>query len=126
MVYGWLDRHRLEREAQGRAESLAAAEQEPNRLRRSELELLGERLWPQRHHTLLEALDPGPDVAFLTVANHRFFRGLEALLLSLRAVYPGFSSALVVAHDGSLGSFAQRRLCQIVPQLAFVQPDTSW
>lgn len=126
MVYGWLDRHRLEREAQGRAESLAAAEQEPNRLRRSELELLGERLWPQRHHTLLEALDPGPEVAFLTVANHRFFRGLEALLLSLRAVYPGFSSALVVAHDGSLGSFAQRRLCQIVPQLAFVQPDTSW
>lgn len=126
MIYGWLDRPRLEHEALATAERLAQQEQDPARLRRSELELLGERHWPRRHHTLLAAHDPGPDVAFLTVANHRFFRGLEALLLSLRAVYPRFSSPLLVAHDGSLGPFAQRRLRQIVPQLAFVQPDTSW
>ncbi|TVS07575.1 MAG: hypothetical protein EA413_00745 [Cyanobium sp. PLM2.Bin73] len=126
MAYGWLDRPRLELEAQASAAQLANQELDPMRLRRSELELLGERYWPRRHHTLLEARDPGPQVAFLTVANQRFFRGLEALLLSLRAVYPRFSSPLLVAHDGSLGPFAQRRLRQIVPQLAFVQPDTSW
>ncbi len=124
--YGWLDRARLELEGQRRAEELRAAAPDPQLLRRSELELLGERHWPSRHHTLLEARDPGPQVAFVTVANARFVRALEALLLSLRAIYPQLSSPVVVAHDGSLGRFLQRRLRQVHPQLEFVRPEAAW
>jgi hypothetical protein len=132
--YGWLDRCALEHAAQQRAAqlrqqladpSLAAAATAPS-LRRSQLELLGERHWPSRHHGLLPAQDPGPEVALLTVANDRFYRGLEAMLLSLRAVYPQFSAPLVVVHDGSLGPFLQRRLAQIHPLVRFAQPQPAW
>ncbi|MGB5134614.1 MAG: hypothetical protein WBN89_05505 [Prochlorococcaceae cyanobacterium] len=124
--YGWLDRARLERDAQASAERLRQEPVDPAALRRSELELLGERHWPRRHHSLLEATDPGPEVAFLTVANDRFSRGLEALLLSLRAVYPQLGSWVVVAHDGSLGAFLQRRLRQIHAGVEFVVPEAPW
>ena len=96
------------------------------RLRRSDQELLGQLHWPQRHHTLLEAHDPGPEVALFTVANDRFSRGLEALLLSLRAVYPSLSAAVVVAHDGSLGPLLQQRLQAIHPSLTVVRPEPAW
>jgi len=124
--YGWLQRPQQQAAAARQAERLRALGRSPESLRRSELELLGELHWPQRHHTLLEAHDPGPEVAILTVANDRFARGLEALLLSLRAVYPAFTAPVVVAHDGSLGPFLQRRLQAIHPQLAFVQPEPAW
>lgn len=124
--YGWLHRPSLEQDALRTAERLRVEVADPGELRRSELELLGQRYWPQRHHTLLEPRDPGSEVAFLTVANARFHRGLEALLLSLRAVYPQLASRLVVAHDGSLGTFLQRRLRQIHTPLEFVVPETPW
>jgi hypothetical protein len=124
--YGWLDRRRLESEARHSAERLRAEAADPADLRRSELELLGERHWPRMHHTLLEASDPGAEVAFLTVANDRFQRGLEGLLLSLRSIYPQLTSRLVVAHDGSLGPFLQRRLRQIHPPVEFLVPAASW
>jgi len=126
LPYGWLDRIRLEREARYNAELLRAASADPHELRRSELELLGERHWPRQHHTLLEPGDPGPEVAVLTVANDRFYRGLEALLLSLRAIYPQLSCRVVVAHDGSLGPFLQRRLRQIHAGVEFVVPEAPW
>ena len=124
--YGWLNRSRLQAEAEHQAERIRASGRPPESLRRSELELLGELHWPRRHHTLLKAHDPGPEVALLTVANDRFARGLEALLLSLRAVYPTFTAPVVVAHDGSLGPFLQRRLGAIHPLLHFVQPEPAW
>lgn len=124
--YGWLDRPQLEAEAERAAERVRLGASPPEALRRSQLELLGELYWPQRHHTLLEASDPGAEVALVTVANDRFARGLEALLLSLRAVYPTLSSPVVVVHDGSLGGFLQRRLETIHPQLSFVQPAPAW
>lgn len=124
--YGWLNRPQLQAEAERQAERLGAAGRPPESLRRSELELLGPLHWPQRHHTLLEAHDPGPEVALLTVANDRFVRGLEALLLSLRAVHPTLTAPVVVAHDGSLGPFLQRRLAAIHPLLTFVQPEPAW
>jgi len=121
--YGWLRRHSQERAARLQAEQLRQA---TGRLRRSEQELLGELHWPNRHHTLLEARDPGPEVALVTVANARFSRGLEALLLSLRAVYPTLSAPVLVVHDGSLGPFMQRRLREIHAPLQFVQPEPAW
>jgi hypothetical protein len=121
--YGWLRRRDLEIVARERARLVRGR---GGRLRRSDQELLGQLHWPQRHHTLLEAHDPGPEVALFTVANDRFSRGLEALLLSLRAVYPSLSAAVVVAHDGSLGPFLQRRLQAIHPSLTFVRPEPAW
>lgn len=126
LPFGWLDRRRLEATARNDAGRLRALGADLASLRRSELELLGERHWPRQHHTLLEPGNPGPDVAFLTVANDRFYRGLEALLLSLRAVYPQLDSPIVVAHDGSLGPFLQRRLRGIAPQAQFVVPEATW
>lgn len=124
--YGWLDRAALERRVAQRAAELAQAGLDRASLRRSDLELLGERHWPQRHHSLLPAVDPGPEVAFLTVANDRFYRGLEALLLSLRAVYPHLSSPVEVVHDGTLGPFLQRRLAAIHPLVRFSRPEPAW
>ena len=124
--YGWLNRPVLAAAAAEQAAELKAANPQPDSLRRSEQELLNDLHWPSRHHALLTACDPGPEVALLTVANDRFYRGLEALLLSLKAVYPGLSSPVVVAHDGSLGSFLQNRLLAIHPLLQFVQPQPAW
>lgn len=124
--YGWLDRAALERRAERRCQQLREGTPPQSSLRRADLELLGERHWPQRHHTLLPAQDPGAEVAFLTVANDRFYRGLEALLLSLRTVYPRLSSPVIVMHDGTLGPFLQRRLASIHPLVQFGQPQPAW
>jgi hypothetical protein len=124
--YGWLNRPELAGAAAQRASELRASDAEPASLRRSELELLGALHWPQRHHGLLDACDPGPEVALVTVANDRFYRGLEALLLSLRAVYPQFTAPVLVVHDGSLGPFLQRRLSDIHPLLEFAEPKPNW
>jgi hypothetical protein len=122
-AYGWLSRRELEQAAQHQAEYLR---QRGGRLRRSELELLGDLHWPSRHSTRVDPVDPGPDVAILTVANDRFYRGLEALLLSLRAIYPQLTSPVWVVHDGTLGAFLQRRLELIHPLIRFVQPQPDW
>lgn len=84
--------------------------------------------WPERllPNVTGTATNPGPDVAFVTVANDRFLPGLEALLLSLRAVYPELSSPVVVFHDGSLGSVARAELEAIHPRVRFEVPHPSW
>lgn len=122
-AYGWLHRRELEQAARQQAERLRLR---GGPLRRSEQELLGELHWPSCHHRWFDPVDPGPDVAFLTVANDRFYRGLEAMLLSLRATYPRLTAPVWVVHDGSLGSFLQRRLATIHPSLHYVQPQPEW
>lgn len=122
-AYGWLCRRELEQAARQQAEQLRLR---GGPLRRSEQELLGDLHWPSRHHRCFDPVDPGPNVAFLTVANDRFFRGLEAMLLSLRATYPQLTAPVWVVHDGSLGSFLQRRLETIHPAIHFVQPQPDW
>lgn len=121
--YGWLCRRELELVAQRRAAQLRLQQ---GRLRRSEQELLGELHWPSRHNCWFDPVDPGPDVAFLTVANDRFYRGLEAMLLSLRTTYPQLSAPVWVVHDGTLGSYLQTRLATIHPLITFVQPQPGW
>lgn len=129
--YGWLDRFEAVAAAEQAAARLRsrieAHSQDPDRnLRRSEIALLGEMHWPRMHHGWIEPRDPGSDVVFLTVANDRFYRGLEALLLSLLDCYPQFSAAFVVLHDGSLDAFLQRRLSDLYGYLEFVQPSPTW
>ena len=121
--YGWLSRWELQLAARHQAEQLRLR---GGRLRRSEQELLGELHWPTRHSTWIEPVDPGPDVAILTVANARFYRGLEALLLSLRGIYPQFTAPVWVVHDGTLDAFLQRRLESIHPLVGFAQPQPAW
>ena len=113
----------------------SAAQQAANRLqrrsgerplRRAQEVLLRQRIYPSRHHGWISPQAPGQDVAFLTVANDRFFRGLEALLLSLLAVYPDLHSPFHILHDGSLIPFLQRRLERIYPHLIFETPQPSW
>jgi lipopolysaccharide biosynthesis glycosyltransferase len=65
-------------------------------------------------------------VGFATVANGRFFPGVEALLLSILAVYPDFRSSFHVFHDGSLTPFHQDRLRSIYPAIQFVVPRPVW
>ena len=87
--YGWFDRSALENRAQLRAAQLRLQISNPATMRRSDLELLGERHWPQRHHSLLDAQDPGPEVLFLTVANDRFARGWKRCCsVSKRSIQP--------------------------------------
>lgn len=129
--YGWLDHSQALAAAELAATRLRsrieAHPQELGRnLRRSELALLGDLHWPRMHHAWIEPRDPGPDVIFLTVANDRFYRGLEALLLTILDCYPKFSAAFVVLHDGTLDAFLQRRLTDLYSNLEFVQPSPSW
>jgi lipopolysaccharide biosynthesis glycosyltransferase len=128
--YGWLHRLEFEEFARRKADQLRTQIADPDRqlarLRRSEQELLGEVYWPNRHFKLIEPSNPGPEVAFLTVANSRFYRGLEALLLSLVATYPDLSSPFIIVHDGTIGRFLQRRLISIYPSLDFFAPLPSW
>ena len=128
--YGWLDRWRATSEAVEAAEHLRLrlSDQDAGaiELRRSERALLADLYWPARHHALLEPKDPGGNVALVTVANARFFRGLEALLLSLLNQYPDLSAPIVILHDGSIGGFLQRRLRDIYAGLSFEQPSPAW
>jgi len=128
--YGWLDRWQVASAAAESADCLRARIADTSAgggaLRRSDSALLGELHWPMQHHALLKANDPGSDVALLTVANDRFFRGLEALLLSLLDHYPDLSSPIVILHDGSIGGFLQRRLADIYSRLFFEQPSPPW
>lgn len=82
--------------------------------------------WPQRCSTLDLPRDPGPRVAFATVANDRFLPGLQGLLLSLLAVYPDLSSLFVVFHDGSLNPLDRAELLELYPRLLFEVPDPVW
>jgi hypothetical protein len=128
--YGWLNRWQVAAAAAESADHLRSrlADQSAGGagLRRSDRALLGDLHWPRRHHDLLKAKDPGSDVALLTVANARFFRGLEALLLSLLDHYPDLSAPILILHDGSLGDFLQRRLTDIYARLLFEQPSPPW
>lgn len=120
-----LDRWAEEAAAAAAAERLRA--RLPKRpLRRFEAGLLAERIYPGRHHGWIEPRPPGADVAFLTVANDRFFRGLEALLLSLLEIYPEFISPVYLLHDGTVVPFLQRRLSDIYGGLIFEESKPSW
>jgi hypothetical protein len=112
--------------SQLRASLVSQVQASKRTLRRGELALLGQRHWPRMHHTRLEPEDPGPDVLFLSVANSKFFRGLEGLLLSLLDQYPDLSAPFLVVHDGTIDSFLRRRLGDLYCNIEFVQPSPRW
>lgn len=120
-----LDRWLTERTARKNAEALRLASKE-RKLRRFEEGLRAERIYPARHSGWVEPKTPGPDVALLTVANDKFFRGLEALILSLLDCYPELDSPFYIIHDGSLIGYLQRRLLSIYRHLIFEEPKPSW
>lgn len=91
-----------------------------------EAALLGERLVPPKLRLVPSRAAPGPDIAFLTVANAAFTAGVEALLLSLLRVYPGFGCTVHICHDGTLNRFVQARLRSLYPNLVFIEPDMAW
>ncbi|MFQ6539590.1 glycosyltransferase [Aphanothece stagnina] len=104
-----------------------APEHEPHSLGGDDLSPIEPRHWfPERHLGQLEAKNPGTAVAFVTVANARFYPGLEALLLSLLAIYPDLSSPFVVFHDGSLTPFHQQQLATIYARVRFDVPNPDW
>ena len=69
---------------------------------------------------------PPKEIAFLTVTNARYFRGVEALLLSLLRVYPELESPFIVLHDDSLTDFARQRLLDIYPRCEFRLETLDW
>lgn len=70
---------------------------------------------------------PGRDVAFATVINDKYVMGLEALVLSLKAVYPDFDNTFLVFHDESLSAFSRARLHSLYGGFEFrlVEEDLS-
>lgn len=92
----------------------------------TEEEMLVEQTLPVFSRRLKERRTPPSTIAFLTVANDRFFPGLEALLLSLLDVYPDFDSDFYVYHDNTLSPFAQSLLRNIYPKLVFVHDPLDW
>lgn len=121
-----LDHFLLEGERARLMEQVRAKQAAGDALSVREGELLMERRLPPLLRARPAVSPPGKDVAFLTVANAAFLPGLEALLLSLRAVYPGLRSTVHVCHDGSLNAFVQARLRAMHPHLRFHEPDMSW
>lgn len=98
-----------------------------DRQRRSVHESLAERHWPSLQATsCLQAKAPSAEICFLTVADYRFCRGLEALLLGLLAIYPALSSTVFVVHDGTLSTYLRNRLLSIYKGVRFVVPAVSW
>jgi lipopolysaccharide biosynthesis glycosyltransferase len=96
-------------------------------LPRSAVEKHADRYWPSYQQVFPASYSPPPeDVCFLTVADFRFYRGLEALLLSLLAVYPSLRSPIYIIHDGTLGPYLQNRLLSLYPNLDFRVPTVSW
>ncbi|NKE48655.1 hypothetical protein HB662_28070 [Roseomonas frigidaquae] len=91
-----------------------------------EAELLGERLIPPMRRAARPRQTPGPDIAFLTVANAKFLPGLEGLILSLLRVYPDLTSPIHICHDGTLNSFVQTRLRSFYANLIFLEPNMDW
>jgi lipopolysaccharide biosynthesis glycosyltransferase len=96
------------------------------RLSSSQTELLGRRVLPAFSRRLLPRRTPPASVAFLTVSNAKFLPGVEALLLSMLEVYPDLQSDFYIYHDGTLSSFAQRRLLDFYPRCHFRVPDMGW
>lgn len=95
--------------------------------RRSVHESSAQRVWPNYETVCSIQVDPPPcGICFLTVADYRFYRGLEALLLGLVALYPNLASPVVVVHDGTLTPFLQHRLQAIHRFLEFVVPAVPW
>lgn len=92
----------------------------------AEREIAAPRKVPHMRRHAEERICPGPDVAFVTVADIGFFPGLTGLVLSLLDVYPEFSSSVFVFHDGSISRFAQERLIEIYPNIEFIVPDMNW
>jgi hypothetical protein len=95
-------------------------------LGRSYVEGKAERIWPSFYSFSLDAVAPSEDVIFLTVADFRFYRGLEALLLSLLSVYPDLRSPVLVFHDGTLSQFLRNRLLSVYPLVEFFVPSVDW
>ena len=95
--------------------------------RRSVHEQLAERYWPSFQATFSRSSNsPEADICFLTVADYRFIRGLEAFLLSLIAVYPDLKSQIIIIHDGTLTPYLRNRLLSIYQLLQFVVPEPTW
>lgn len=63
------------------------------------------------------------DIAFAAVCNAKFLPGLEALILSLREIYPDLGNDFYVFHDGSLSEFSRARLLSLYGQFRFVEGD---
>lgn len=74
---------------------------------------------PVRFKALPPAGSPDAAVAFATVCTDKFAPGLEALILSLLAIYPNLESEFWVYHDESLSDFSQRRLLEYYPNFRF-------
>jgi hypothetical protein len=95
--------------------------------RRSVHEQLAERYWPSFQATFSRSSNsPEADICFLTVADYRFIRGLEAFLLSLITVYPDLKSQIIIVHDGTLTPYLRNRLLSIYQLLQFVVPEPTW
>src|SRR5690606_10023483 len=56
---------------------------------------------------------------FAAVCNDKYAPGLEALILSMLAVYPGLRCKFVVYHDSALSEFNRRRLLDLYPHFDF-------
>lgn len=94
--------------------------------RRSFYELQAPKLWPGYEACRLDASPPPRDVCFLTVADFRFYRGLEALVLSLCEVYKDIANDIYILHDGSLSRFLKKRLLSLYPKCIFLAPRPAW
>lgn len=70
-------------------------------------------------------LPPDENVAFATALNDKYVMGLEALVYSLRQVYPGFASDIHVFHDDSLSDFNLDRLASVYAGFVFHPSDTA-
>jgi hypothetical protein len=68
---------------------------------------------------------PPTEVVFVSVCNDKYAPGLEALILSLHRVYPGFSNRYLVYHDGSLSPLSRQRLAGLHSGFEFNKRDPS-
>lgn len=73
-----------------------------------------------------EIINPPADICFLTVADFRFFRGIEGFLLSLLEVYPGLAVDVFILHDGTLSRFLRNRLLSLYSKCIFLEPKPGW
>lgn len=121
-----LDYHASEADRRALAPHLSQRAAAGEALTAREGEILLDRVAPQFAPALPERRPPPADLAFATVASDLYLPGLEALLRSLKAVYPSLSNDVHVFHDGSLSEFARRRLLAIHAGCRFHEPDMAW
>ena len=66
---------------------------------------------------------PDEGVVFASVCNDKYAPGLEALILSLKDVYPDLHSKYLVYHDATLSAFSRQRLDRLYPHFEFHEKD---